>query len=139
MDMCHCPWTSRSRALRGFTLLEMMISMVILAIALTSVFKLQSMSVILADRAKFETTAPLLAQMKMAGFMTVEQDELSSGSGDFGDEFSEYGWQVEVDEVDSEMLGDTAQRLYRIALMITWGEDVLTYGLWTHRFLEPKK
>jgi len=139
--MCHCPWISSKGcfASRGFTLLEMMISLVILAIALTSVFKLQSMSVVLADRAKFETTAPLLAQMKMAELMIADKDDLYSGSGDFGDEFPDYGWQTQVDEVDSEMLDDTGKRLRRIALIITWGEDVLTYGLWTHRFLEPEK
>ena len=50
----------------GFTLLEVMVAISILAIALVAVFGSQSQSLSLANEAKFNTTAPFLAQSKMA-------------------------------------------------------------------------
>ena len=50
----------------GFTLLEVMVAMAIIAIALTAVLGSQSKSLSLASEAKFSTTVALLAQSKMA-------------------------------------------------------------------------
>lgn len=127
-----------TRNSRGFSLLEMMISLIILAVALTSVFRLQASSVDLANQAKFETTAPLLAQQIMARYMMAEADEVAPDSGDFGDDFPEYSWKTEVETVESEFLGETSKRLVRIDLTVSWGEDVLTHSIWTYRFMEPE-
>ena len=126
------------RGRKGFTLLEMMISLMILAIAMTSVFRLQSMSAMMASQTRFETTAPLLAQMKMAEIMALDSDALGSDSGDFGDEFPEYTWNVSVEEMESDILGTTAERLRRIDLSVIWGGDSYSYDIWAYRMLEPK-
>ena len=60
-----------SRENSGFTLLEVMIAMAIIAIALVAVFGSQSQSLSLANEAKFSTTAALLAQSKMAEIETL--------------------------------------------------------------------
>jgi general secretion pathway protein I len=86
---------------RGFTLLEVMISMAILAIALVAVFQSQSQSLSLENRAKFTTTAALLAQGKMAEIEAADPRDVRSGSGDFGDQFPDYTWEIDVR--DSEM------------------------------------
>jgi len=51
---------------KGFTLMEVMIAMAILAITLVAVFQSQSQSVSMATEVRFLTTASLLAQGKMA-------------------------------------------------------------------------
>lgn len=69
----------------GFTLLEVMIAMAILAIALTSLFGSQSSSVALAAETRFNIQAPLLAQLQLARLRSAE--EITGDSGDFGAEF----------------------------------------------------
>jgi general secretion pathway protein I len=80
----------------GFTLMEVMIAMEILAIALVAVFQLQSQSISMSTDSRFMTTAALLAQSKMveveAGSTLVSHSE----DGDFGPDYPQYTWHLEV-------------------------------------------
>jgi general secretion pathway protein I len=80
----------------GFTLMEVMIAMAILAIALVAVFQLQSQSISMSTESRFMTTAALLAQSKMveveAGSSLVNHKD----DGDFGPDYSQYTWHLEV-------------------------------------------
>ena len=81
---------------RGFTLLEVMIAMAILAIVLVTVFHSQSQSIAMANESRAMTTLALLAQSRMAA---VEgQQDLSTGqtSGKFGDDFPDYSWTASI-------------------------------------------
>lgn len=82
--------------MRGFTLLEVMIAMAILAIALVAVYRSQSQSVSMAGEARFLTTASLLAQGKMADVERMNPQNLADASGDFGEDFPHYAWRIEV-------------------------------------------
>ena len=88
----------------GFTLLEVMIAMAILAITLVVVFQSQSQSISMAGRARFESTASLLAQSKMAEIEAADPENVVSDSGDFGDDFPGYSWQVDVTETEIKLL-----------------------------------
>jgi general secretion pathway protein I len=112
---------------RGFTLLEVMIAVAIIAIALTVLLGSQSQSVSFANSAKFETMAALLAQGKMSEIVLQETDALSSESGDFGDDYPGYAWESTVSDVSipgGEVLSDY---LKQIDLTVTWG--VFSYKL----------
>ncbi len=87
-------WNIRDR--QGFTLLEVMIAMAVLAIALVAVFRSQSQSVSMVTESHFLTTASLLAQGKMAEMERKKPEELMNDSGDFGPDFSNYSWRVEI-------------------------------------------
>ncbi|MFO7972965.1 MAG: prepilin-type N-terminal cleavage/methylation domain-containing protein [Desulfobacterales bacterium] len=50
----------------GFTLLEIMVALSIIAIVLVSVYKMQAQSISMIYASKFYATAPLLAQLKIA-------------------------------------------------------------------------
>ncbi|HSD94996.1 MAG TPA: prepilin-type N-terminal cleavage/methylation domain-containing protein [Syntrophales bacterium] len=81
---------------RGFTLLEVMIAMAILATVLVTVFHSQSQSIAMANESRAMTSLALLAQSRMA---EVEgQQNLSTGqtSGKFGDDFPDYSWTVGI-------------------------------------------
>jgi general secretion pathway protein I len=97
----HKPKTSCTK---GFTLLEVMIAMSILAIALVAVFQSQSQSLSLAGEGRFLTTASLLAQGKMAEIDGMNQKVISSSSGDFGNDFSDYTWRIEVTDTQFQYL-----------------------------------
>jgi len=129
------PGWKRNKPSRAFTLLEVMVAVAVLAIALTAIFRLQGQSASMCSRAKFETTAPLLANWKMAQFMTANEGDLSSGSGDFGDDYPEYAWKCEVDEVSSVVLQDSSKRLRKISLTVSWGDNTYNYQIRAYRLV----
>lgn len=106
---------------KGFTLLEVMIAVALLAIALTTLLGSQSQSVSFANSAKFETMAALLAQSKMSEISLLEKDALSSDRGDFGDDYPGYAWEVTVDNISIEGIDTISDYLKQVDLTVTWG------------------
>src|SRR5210317_2286578 len=96
---------------KGFTLLEVIIAVAIIAIALTTLLGSQSQSVSFANSAKFETMAALLAQSKMSELTTREADSLYSESGDFGDDYPWYAWEATVNNIAIEGVADISDYL----------------------------
>ena len=123
----------------GFTLLEVMIAVAILSMALVAALGSQSQSVSLATEAKFTTTASFLAQSKMAELETEKSSEIYSGSGDFGEDFPGYRWNVDVTEGDLEGLGNASRYIKKIALVVSRSDtDRYRYELEYYRFA-PKE
>ena len=118
---------------RGFTLLEVMIAVAILAIALTTLLGSQSQSVFFANSAKFETMAALLAQSKMSEITIQAADSLSSDSGDFGEDYPGYAWEATVSDVSIEGLDAISDYLKQIDLAVTWG--TLSYNLRLYHYV----
>jgi general secretion pathway protein I len=87
---------------RGFTLMEVMIAMAILAIALVTVFQSQSQSISMAGSSRFLTTASLLAQSKMVEIEAVDMKDVKGENGDFGEGVPDYVWRVEVKDTEME-------------------------------------
>ena len=83
---------------KGFTLMEVMVAMAILAIALVSIFQLQSQSISMATDSRFLTTAALLAQSKMVEVETQSTLSNKTESGDFGPDYPQYTWQLVIDD-----------------------------------------
>jgi general secretion pathway protein I len=119
---------------RGFTLLEVMIAVAIIAIALTTLLGSQSQSVSFANSAKFETMAALLAQSKMSEITTQSAESLSSDSGDFGDDYPGYRWETTVSNVSIEGLVSVADYLKQIDLTVTWGSS--SYNIRLYHYVE---
>ena len=106
---------------RGFTLLEVMIAVALIAIALVTLLGSQSQSVSFANTAKFETMAALLAQSKMSEITIQHADSLSSDRGDFGDDYPGYAWEATVSDVSIEGMDTISNYLKQIDLTVTWG------------------
>jgi general secretion pathway protein I len=106
---------------RGFSLLEVMIAVALIAIALVTLLGSQSQSVSFANSAKFETMAALLAQSKMSEITIQDADSLSSDSGNFGDDYPGYAWVATVSDVSIEGLDTISDYLKQIDLTVTWG------------------
>ncbi len=118
----------------GFTLLEVLVSLSIMAIVLVAVFKLQAQSISMNNAARFNTTAPLLLQERLSVFKAQPLEELASASGDFGENYPGYTWQFFLEDVDSESLGAIAERLKKLNLTIAFGEDQYRYSLAVYHF-----
>ena len=118
----------------GFTLLEVMIAVAILAIALTSLFGSQSASVALATETRFNTHAPLLARMQLAEILSG--DEIFSTEGDFGEDFPGFLWQLQTEEAffgESELLQQLEGQILHLTLIVTWGDELYRYQLNSYR------
>lgn len=93
------------RSKKGFTLLEVMVSVAIISIALVTLIGSQSQSVSLAGISRFDVDASLLAREKMAELTMVDVADLQADSGDFEGQYQGYQWQVEVETVGGEETG----------------------------------
>jgi general secretion pathway protein I len=118
---------------KGFTLLEVMVAVAIIAIALTTLLGSQSQSVSFANSAKFETMAALLAQSKMSEITMQEAGAITNDSGDFGDDYPGYRWEVNVNDTDIAGIDNISDYLKQLDLTVTWG--VFSYNLRLYHYV----
>ena len=116
----------------GFTLLEVMIAMSIIAIVLVSVFTMQAQTARMGFETQFQSTAPLLAQSKMTEIEISLSEQSGEDSGDFGEEFPGYGWHSSVEEIESETLGSIAKDMKKINVTINLNneEQAVTFTMY---------
>jgi general secretion pathway protein I len=119
----------------GFTLLEVMVAMAIMAIVLVSVYRMHTQTLTMNSAARFYTQAPMLAQSKLAQLEAEPSSIITGDSGDFGDKFPGYSWSITTDEVSSEVLGEIGADLKRIDMMVSFNTDEYTYNVRIYRFL----
>lgn len=128
------PRSTSVKRVRGFTLLEMMIAVSIIAIVLTAIYRLHSQTLLMNSDARFQTMAPLLAQRKLADLELLGLENLEDGSGDFGEDFAGYGWLVSIVDVESELIEKVMNNFKQIDITIQIDGSNLTYNLRTFRF-----
>jgi len=121
---------------KGFTLLEVMVALSIIAIVLVSVYKLHAQTVSMNNEVRFYVTAPMLAQIKMAEIESESLEDIGDDSGDYGDEFPDYRWNIVIDDVESTALGDIAKDLKKIDLLISFNNDEFTYNLRAYKYFK---
>ena len=119
----------------GFTLLEVMVAMAIMSIVLVSVYRMHSQTLAMNTANRFYTQAPMLAQSKLAQLATESSDIIAGDAGDFGDKFPGYSWNVTVEEVSSEALGEVANELKRIDLIVSLNNNEYVYNVRTYRLM----
>lgn len=117
----------------GFTLMEVMVALAILAIALTSIYRLHSQTLTMSYQARFYSQAPLLAQAKLAEVERQGIKEGADNSGDFGESYPNYTWSVHIEEVPSDLTNDTPYHLVRVEVTISQNEEN-SYSLRTYRY-----
>lgn len=120
---------------RGFTLLEILVSMAVLSVVLIAVYRLHAQSITATRTAQFQAVAPLLARQKLAELEIFGLDRLSADNGDFGEHHPGFTWQVEVEGVASQWLGEVGENLRQIDLTIS-SADAFIYRVRTYRFFQ---
>ncbi|MGA8179308.1 MAG: prepilin-type N-terminal cleavage/methylation domain-containing protein [Desulfobacterales bacterium] len=118
---------------QGFTLIEIMAAISIIAIVLVSVYKLHAQTVSMDSEVRFYATAPMLAQKKLAEIESKSRNDISDDSGDFGDQFPNYSFNIVIDDVESKALGNVAEDLKRIDINVSFNHDEYTYDLRDYR------
>jgi prepilin-type N-terminal cleavage/methylation domain-containing protein len=125
-----------SSPMNGFTLLEVMVSLSLIAIVFSVLFKLQTQTVELSESNKFNSIAPGLAQELLA---QVEQDlpNWAHSEGEFGPDFPGIRWQTEITESEFETFDGISDalknRFKQIRVTISDQNQKRTYSLSTWR------
>ena len=120
----------------GFTLLEVMVAMAIMAIVLVSVYRMHSQTLAMNTANRFYTQAPMLARSQLAKLETGSSGIIAGDSGDFGDKFPGYSWNVSTEEVAIEALGDVAKDFKRIDLSVSFNNNEYVYNIKTYRLMQ---
>ena len=124
--------TARSRS-HGFTLLEVLVAFVILAVAMGMLLSMLSRGLGQVRRAQDETEASLYAQSLLDGLGVLEPLQAGQRDGDF--EGGRYHYRLQVQEVDDPtpppprppgapppaeaLAGPT---IFQVVLVVGWGE-----------------
>ena len=136
---CHFARTADSapchhgRAEKGFTLMEVMIALAVVAIALAAIYRMHTQTLFMDTRGRFDTVATMLARQKLADIDTGDLKDLADDNGDFGPLHPGYTWQIQSETVTSDLIKDDGPTLKRITLAIGMGDQ--TFMLTTFRYL----
>lgn len=117
--------------MRGFTLLEVMVALAILAGVVLTVISSVNHHLALASRDCEETTAVLLARAKLEE-LTYREDELKDKpmEGTFAPERPDYSWKAEIGEMPVAFFKT-------LTVTVAWGEGRRTLSL--EQYLVQKK
>jgi general secretion pathway protein I len=101
----------------GFTLIEMIVATLLLAIAVVGALAAYAAATQSAATSERLHTVALLAQRRLTE-LELQSDTLSGGEqqGDFGENYPEYRWKQIVEPTEY-------QDLYKVTLAIQWGSQ----------------
>jgi general secretion pathway protein I len=117
----------------GFTLMEVMVAMALIAIVLTSVYHLFSQAAYMGTREDFQTVAPMLAREIMARAQADSEGDPGRDNGAFEDAFRGFVWQWERRPAPLENLGETGMRVMQIDVTIAHDSLADSYHLQAYR------
>lgn len=120
----------------GFTLMEVMVALIVVAIALLAVYRMHSQTLFMDYQSRFDTTATLLARQKLTEMEDAKAlSELTTDEGTFGDDYPGYAWKMEGEVLTSDLFRADGPVLKRISLTIRHEPDGLAFTMVTYRHL----
>jgi len=129
------PSAAPSSASAGFTLMEVMVALSVVAIALLAIYRMHTQTLFMDERGRFDTVAVMLARQKLAEMETVDAADMIGDSGDFGSDHPGYTWRIETEEVISDLLKEDGPLLRKIRLTIGLNDDESVFQVTTYRHL----
>jgi general secretion pathway protein I len=110
---------SLASSLKGFTLLEVLVAMAVLAVALVSLLGLYNRSLLLTIRAQRLSTATLLAEETLTRTQIEGMGAMHATAGDFADlhpgQYPEFRWY-------RTMRPTALEGLWELRVGVSWGE-----------------
>lgn len=113
----------------GFTLLEVLVALSMIAIVVVSVMRLQGQSISLNETARFYSVAPFLAQAKMAEVKFDPAAFEAGGSGEFDESSPGYKWTVNTEKKEISLREKSPMPFSAVTVMVTLEPAGLKYAL----------
>ena len=110
-----------------------MVALSVVAIALMAIYRMHTQTLFMDARGRFDTVATLLMSQKLADIDTTELKDLSGDSGDFSDAHPGYAWQIQTEDVSSDLLKEDGPTLKRITVTISLNGEASVFSLDTYR------
>jgi general secretion pathway protein I len=114
---------------RGFTLLEIVICLGLIALVLVAVFHLQAQNLDLQSEAQFVTTATCLLQERFSYIRSLANVEEGTQSGNFGEDYPDYTYSQEVSGVFD------IESLYKVRVTVSLEREKVRKDLWIETYL----
>lgn len=102
------------RCTRGFTLIEALAAMALIAVVLPVVMQGISVAIGLSSHARHQAEAATLAKMKLDELIATQQLDGSAPQGDFGEDFPGYEWTADINTWPSDA------NLSELTITVTW-------------------
>ncbi|MCP3868262.1 MAG: prepilin-type N-terminal cleavage/methylation domain-containing protein [Gammaproteobacteria bacterium] len=122
----HFPSASTER---GFSLIEVLVSFVLLSMALTVILQIFSTNLRNVDAARKQTHAMVIAESKFAALGTeipIEPGETTGESGDFSWQLSISPYTPAENSDSEEQITSDDYQLYDIAVAVSWARGAET-------------
>ncbi len=117
----------------GFTLIEILASIVIISIVLISIFRMQFQNISMANSIQFYAVAPFLAQKKITE-TGLEDLKADIKTGDFEDDYPGFSYKLIVTETESESLGDQSSNLFKMDVTVSYNNEEYVYNLRSYKY-----
>ncbi len=127
MDISSFDRINLRRRSSGFTLLEVMVALAVIAIVLVSVLRMQGQTISMNEAFRFYSIAPQLATAKMAEIRIDPEAVDLSRNGDFGEDYQGYKWQAAVDTITLVTPEDREMKFKQVDVTVTYQEDGYAY------------
>ena len=117
----------------GFTLVEILASIVIISIVLISIFKMQFQNISMSNAVQFYAIAPFLAQKKIT---EIELDGIKENviTGDFEEDYPGFSFKCSIANVESESLGKLSSRFFKFDITISYNKEEYNYHLRSYKY-----
>ena len=125
--------STRESNRKGFTFLEVVISMALISIALLAVLRLHGISMDLQSEAQFLTTASYLAQDRISRIQAEDKLEPGSASGGFGEDFPSFRYLEEISKIEN------TDHFYKVEISILTEEGISSMDLSTKAYIYRQK
>lgn len=119
----------REKRNEGFTLLEIVIALGLIAVALLAVFHLQAQNLDLQSEAQFMTLARCLVQDRISQILCRESLAEGTDTGDMGEDFPDFTYQEEISEVPD------VENLYKVKVGIILERERARKDLWLETYI----
>lgn len=96
----------------GFSLMEVLVALVILAVSLSAVVRMAGESQSSLIDSQTRTTAAVLADSVMDEILVRDLEDFYGDEGDFGELEPDYGWNAELEETDADRLAKLTVRVF---------------------------
>jgi prepilin-type N-terminal cleavage/methylation domain-containing protein len=123
----------RRRKDEGFTLLEVVIALGLIAVALLAVFHLQAQNLDLQSEAQFMTLAKCFIQDRISQIVCRETLSEGTATGDMGEDFPDFIYREEISQVPEE------ENVYKVKVGIILEREKAHKDLWLETYIYKER